>query len=99
MVGLDSNGAVAPAVTLFTACPDFHPVVNFSDIPLKVSRFDKLFHHKLQASTLVDLMPKIFMIITPQGFVSLGGIGLDLCRPFKLWKVANDEQQPFIRDV
>ena len=74
-------------------------MVNFSDIPPEVSRFDKIFHHKMQASAPVGLMLMISMIITPQGFVSLRGIRLDRCLPFKLWQVANDGQQPFIRDV
>ena len=64
--------------------PIFHPVINFSDIPPEVSHFDKLFHHKLQASALVGLMSMISMIISPQGFVSLGRIRLNRCWPFKL---------------
>ena len=74
-------------------------MVNFPDISAEVSHFNKLFHQKLQASAFVGPMPMISMIITSQGFVSLGGIRLDRCWPFKLWKVANDGQYSFIRDV
>ena len=39
------------------------------------------------------------MIIAPQRFVSLSRIRLDGYKPFEIWQVANEGQQPFIRDI
>ena len=82
MAGLDYDETTAPAMIMFTACPDSTPVVKFSDIPPKVSIFDQFFYQEALAP--IGLMPMISMIIALQGFFYLGGIRLDWCRSFKL---------------
>ena len=52
------------------------------DIPPELVGPDQFFHHKLQASTSVGLVPMVPMVVTPQRKVALCGIRLNGYRPF-----------------
>ena len=69
------------------------------DIPPEVADPDKLFHHKLQASTLVGLMPVVTVVVTPQRLVVLCGIRLNGCGPFKVGMIPDERKEAVIRDV
>ena len=74
-------------------------MINFPEVPLEVSSLDQLFYQELQTSAPICFVPMVPMIITSQGFVSMSGICLDGRRPFDIWEVTNEGQQPFVRDV
>ena len=69
------------------------------DIPPEVADPDKLFHHKLQASTSVGIMPVVPMVVTPQRLVVLCGIKLNGCGPFKVGMIPDERKEAIIRDV
>ena len=60
---------------------------------------DKFFHHKLQASTSVGLVPMVLMVVTPQILVALCGIRLNGCRPFEFGMIPDERKELVIRDV
>ena len=69
------------------------------DIPPEVVGLDKLFHHKLQASTLVGLVPVVPMVVTPQRLVALCRIRLNGCKPFEFGMIPDERKEPVIQDV
>ena len=44
-------------------------------------------------------MPMISVIIASCGQIYLRGVRLDWRRPFEIWQVANERQQPLIGDI
>ena len=69
------------------------------DIPPEVIGPDQPFHYKLQASTLVSLVPVVPVIVTPQRLVALSGIRLNGYGPFKVGMIPDERKEPVIRDV
>ena len=69
------------------------------DIPPEVVCPNQPFHHKLQASTSVGLMPVVTMIVTPQRLVALHGIRPNRCGPIKVGMILDERKEPIIRDA
>ena len=74
-------------------------MISFLDVSFEVPYFNQSFYHEFWASEPVGLMPMISVKIAPHEWVSLRGVRLDWRRPFEIWQVVNEEQQPLISDI
>ena len=99
MVGRGSGRSSASVAILSTHRGGLRYADHLPDIPPEVAGPDQLFHHKLQASTLVGLVPAVPVVVTPQRLGCVCRIRLNGCGPFKVRMIPDERKEPIIQEV